>query len=181
MNVNTTALADEIVKLAKEELKTPEELQAFADGFDKAASFSDISKYLTNTSARDGGASILAKAGVGLAGALIGAGVVKGINSISNGVTNLQLRNKFETALAQVMSGNRIVRGYSPDKSKAYAETIFKFAPNVASDPNLLGSILANIVQGEGVDPMTIKTLVDLEGRYKDNNSTSPIPGFKLG
>jgi hypothetical protein len=52
---------------------------------------------------------------------------------------------------------------------KGYADTVFRFAPNVASDVNLLTSILANAVHGESIDPMTIKTLTELENRFTSN------------
>ena len=119
------------------------------------------------------------KAGFGLAAGMAGAGMIGAINSWKKDSTNFKLRNKFEMALAQVMATNRVVKGASPEKAKAYAETIFKFAPNVAADANLLGSVLANAVLGEGIDSMTIKSLVDLEGRYMDNNSPSQFQTIK--
>lgn len=119
--------------------------------------------------------SLLKSLGTGtgaLAMGLAGAAVAKGIMSSSAALVNHGLENKFDMALAQVMSTNRVVKGANPDRVKTYARTIFKFAPHVASDPNLLSSILANAVLGEGIDPQTIKTLTELEGRYKDNSST---------
>ena len=143
---------------------------AFVKGFTKVAAGPEMGEF--------GKAAI--KAGFGLAAGLAGAGVVHSINSWRQSSTNVVLRNKFEMALAQVMATNRVVKGSNPEKAKAYAETIFKFAPNVAADPNLLGSILANAVLGEGIDSMTIKSLVDLEGRHNDNTAFSPLPSFKV-
>lgn len=154
---------------------------SFMEGFEKTAGVSDFLKTLTYTNVfptEEIGKAAL-KAGFGLAAGLAGVGIVKGINSGHSAYVTSGLRNKFEMALANVMSTNRVVRGASPEKAKNYAETIFKFAPNVAADPNLLGSILANAVLGEGIDSTTIKSLVDLEGRYRDNNSSTALPTFK--
>ena len=166
-----------------------EQANAFVEGFEKEAAMpfgtgftnaakatiSATSPFFTNEAI--GNAAL--KAGFGLAAGLAGAGIVKGFNMMGGHLSSTGLRNKFEMALAQVMATNRVVKGASPERAKSYAETIFKFAPNVAADPNLLGSILANAVLGEGIDSMTIKSLVDLEGRHNDNNSSGPLPTFK--
>lgn len=128
--------------------------------------------------AEDSFRTIAAKAGVGLAAGVLGAGLVGAINSYRASSMDSALRQKFERALAQVIANNRVVKGAPVEKAKTYAETIFKFAPNVAADANLLSSILANAVLGEGIDQMTIKNLVDLEGRYRDNTGFRPIPSF---
>lgn len=125
-------------------------------------------------------AKTIGKVGVGLAAGLLGAGLIGAINHYRTTSTSSTLRRKFEAALAQVMATNKVVKGVSQDKAKNYAETIFKFAPNVAADVNLLSSILANAVLGEGIDQMTIKNLVDLEGRYMDNMNPSQIQSFKV-
>ena len=88
------------------------------------------------------------------------------------------LHTKFLTALEKAMTLNQVLKDAvangKRDKIKSYAETIFKFAPNVSTDPNLLGGILANTIHGDGVDVMTIKTLGDLESRFVENRSFNP-------
>ncbi len=111
--------------------------------------------------------------GQGLGGAFINTAIAA-VGSGIKGVNNGHLHTRFLTALENAISSNRIIKEANKEKVRQYAETIFKFAPNVATDPNLLSSILANAIHGEGIDPMTVKTLTELEGRYTDNTSFSP-------
>ena len=122
---------------------------------------------------------ILAKSGVGLATGLAGAAMVGGVNSYMSSSSNSALRSQFEKALALVIANNPYVKRAPKDRVKDYAETIFKFAPHVAADPNILGSVLANVIQGEGIDQMTIKNLVDLESLHKENMAYGPLMGIK--
>jgi hypothetical protein len=170
-------MLDKIRAIALEKLGSEEAADAFVEGFvshtmEKSASFSQYA-------GRVMGNPNFQKVGFGLAASLVGAGIVKGFSSGPKAIEGHALRNKFDMALAQVMSTNKIVKGANPDRAKEYAETMFRFAPHVASDPNLLGSVLSNAIQGESVDANTIKMLVDLEGRYVDNNRPSPLLGIK--
>lgn len=171
-------MLEKLRKIALEKFASEAEADAFMSGFEKEAFLGMSPRMMVDVRSAMG--PNLAKAAVGLGAALIGATILKGISSGSGAITNYGLRNKFELALAQVMANNKIVRGSNPAKAKQYAETIFRFAPNVASDANLLSSVLANAVLGEGVDPQTIKTLVDLEGRYADNSKPAGLPGIKF-
>lgn len=175
-------MLEKIRQMAMEKLASEEEVNAFMEGFEAQMLNKEASLFngnLGNVILNGMSNPNAQKAAFGLAAGLLGAAIVKGVNSGSSAVANYNLRNKFEMALAQVMSTNRVVKGAKPEKAKEYAETLFRFAPHVASDPNLLSSILANAVLGEGVDPQTIKTLVDLEGRYVDNNRSNPLVGIK--
>jgi hypothetical protein len=155
---------------------------AFMEGFLKEAAVQGafnfgtpigtaIREFITNPNV----AKPLATLGVGMLGAMAAKGVISAIGARANS----QARARFESALAQAMQGNKLVRSADPQKVKNYAETIYKFAPTVAGDPNLLAYVLANVVQGEGIDVTTIKTLTDLEGRVKDNASPSPFINFR--
>lgn len=178
-------MLEKIRALAMEKLASEEEVDAFMEGFEqtmlsKEANFgSGFKNILMQTGSPDGG-SLMAKAVVGLGASLLGAAIVKGISSGSNAIGDRMLRNKFDMALAQVMSSNKIVKGARPERARDYAETIFRFAPHVAADPNLLGSILSNAVLGESIDPQTIKTLVELEGRYVESKRTQPLAGIRM-
>lgn len=116
-------------------------------------------------------AAEIAKGASGGIGKALGAGVigiglglgVHGMSAMMNQASVQNLRGKYEAALGQAISSNQILRNAEPIKVRSYGETVFKFAPHVAADPNLLTSILANAVLGEGIDPMTIRTLTDLE------------------
>lgn len=169
-------MLDKIRELAMEKFASVEEVDAFMAGFEKSALFHGnfggvLMKGLNNIE--------LAKPLGALAVGLAGAAIIKSVSSGTAIASEYKLRGRFDMALAQVMSGNKIVRGARPEKVKDYAETIFRFAPHVASDPNLLASTLANVVQGEGIDANTVKMLVELEGRYTDNNRTGPWATLK--
>lgn len=117
----------------------------------------------------------------GAFGKAIGAGVgalalgfgAHGLATALSGANTQALKGKFDKAFAEVTAHNPIVQNAEPAKVRSYAETIFKFAPHVACDANLLSSILANAVHGEGIDPMTIRTLADLEGRLVESKKAS--------
>lgn len=111
--------------------------------------------------------------GQGLGNLAVTAGV-SSVGSLYRSVNNTMLHSKFLQALERAYQGNRILKEADKEKVLQYAETVFKFAPNVATDANLLSSILANAIHGEGIDPMTIKTLTDLEGKFTDNATFSP-------
>lgn len=111
--------------------------------------------------------------GQGLGQLAVTAGV-SSVGSLYRSVNNMALHGKFLQALERAYQGNRILKEADKEKVLQYAETVFKFAPNVATDSNLLSSILANAIHGEGIDPMTIKTLTDLEGKFTDNSTFSP-------
>lgn len=168
-------MLDKIRALALEKLGSEQAVDAFMEGFQKEAAAGMFGQHATRFFTNP----LIGKAAVGLGTALLGAAIVKGVSTGSNAYENNQLRHKFDMALAQVMSTNKIVKGARPEKVHEFAETFFRFAPHVASDPNLLGSILSNAVLGESIDPQTIKTLVDLEGRYTDNHRTTPLVGIK--
>lgn len=169
-------MLDKIRAIALEKLGSEEAADAFMEGFCKTAA-ENHEKVAANWSFGEGAA----KAGMGIAGGLLTAGIVSGISTFNRNRENYAMRGKFDMALASVVSTNKIVKGARPEKVRDFAETFFSFAPHVASDPNLLGSILSNALLGESIDPQTIKTLVELEGRYNDNRKVGPLPGIKLG
>lgn len=105
--------------------------------------------------------------GKALVGGVAGLGVA-GIMSLMNTVSDNKLYNDYLKALNVAVRENRILKAANPKKVSDFGQTIFKFAPHVATDPNLLSSILANAIHGEGIDPMTIRTLTELESRYQD-------------
>jgi hypothetical protein len=113
--------------------------------------------------------------GKGIGATAVGLGVA-GLGAAANMVSRSGLHTKFLAALETAVQKNVVLRQAEPEKVHQYAETVFKFAPNVATDPNLLSSILANAIHGDGIDPMTIRTLSDLEGRYAENQSSTFSP-----
>lgn len=114
------------------------------------------------------GSSLVGALGKGVGGVAMGLGI-HGLNLAFSEANRGALHTQFLSSLAKAVSSNRILREADKTKVQQYAETIFRFAPHVAGDSNLLSSILANAIHGEGIDPMTIKTLGDLESRYVEN------------
>lgn len=174
-----------VLEIVREEagkrFSTEAEIDAFMDGFEKQAGFGlfnsgAITQLMGNPKVQEAAA----KAGFGLAAGLVGAAVVKGFNFSGAAITNNTLKSKFESSLTFVSNNNKIVKNANPTKVKSYANTLFSFAPNVSSDPNLLSSLLANAVLGEGIDPMTIKAITDLEGRYTENIAPKPLIGMRV-
>lgn len=123
---------------------------AFTQGFVKEAFLGDV--------AQGAGKAL----GAGVVGLGLGLGI-HGVSSAISSVSNGMLRTQYEKAFSKCLSSNPILAQADNSKVRSYGETIFKFAPHVAADPNLLSTILTNAVHGEGVDPMTIRTLADLE------------------
>lgn len=111
--------------------------------------------------------------GQGLGTLAVTAGVTS-VGSLFRSVNNMALHSKFLQSLERAYQGNRILKEADREKVMQYAETIFKFAPHVATDSNILSSVLANAIHGEGIYPDTIKMLVDLEGKFTDNATFSP-------
>jgi hypothetical protein len=115
----------------------------------------------------------------GLGGAAVGIGVglgIHGVSSMMNGVGTSGLHGKFKEAYSKAIAMNPVVaEGHrtEPARVDSYAETIFKFAPHVACDANLLSTVLANAVHGENVDPTIIKSIVDLESKLIETRKNS--------
>jgi hypothetical protein len=172
-----TGMLEKIKQLALEKCAGDERLAAeFLEGFydeiltKQAAAAFDLHKPI------DIGNAVVKNfsegLGKGLAGLTLGLGVSAVASAAKNVVTN-NLHTEFMEALRQAVASNPILRQANKQKVVNYAQTIFKFAPHVATDANLLSSILANAVHGEGVDPQTIKTLTDLESRYTMTTSAT--------
>jgi len=166
-------LETQLEQIAATQFNSPAEREAFVDSFVKQATdgLMDKEAFDWGTLAKattEGGGKAIGALGVGL----LGAALAKGINTASGSMAASQNRQKFEAALAQVLATNKIVKE-NPARAKTYAESLFKFAPNVMGDANLLSQVLANVVQGEGIDPGTIKSITDLEDRFRGNLAPS--------
>lgn len=110
------------------------------------------------------------KASAGFAGNMAVGALVGGFRLVKD-----QFRyQRFLKALEQAISNSHTLREANRQKVGKYADTIYRFAPLVAVDPNLLQSVLTNAILGDGIDLMTIKSLTDLQGRYSDNASLNP-------
>ncbi len=155
-------MLDKIKQIGLEKFAGDEEMaDAFVEGFAKEAF--DLGEF---------NKGVAGAVGKGIGGTMIGLGLAGFGKALSN--VNLGgLHNQFMTSLEHAVAVNPVLKQADRAKVVNYGETIFKFAPHVATDANLLSSILANAVHGDGIDPMTIRTLSDLEARYVDNHSST--------
>lgn len=141
-----------------------EEQNRFVDltieNMEKAGSLMD---FLNN--GRTGFAGEVGKAVANTAVPLLGGlGVAAGaaaIRSIANGMN----RSKFEAALKMAVSRNAVLQHADQERVKSLADSIYATAPNVSTDPNILGQVLGNAVRGENLDIQTVKMLAELESR----------------
>lgn len=166
---------------------TDVEADAFMDGFVKEASANPLfSGSRPNTSPRQntgsGGDSVFSNGlskglseglGKGL-GAIALNGIVAGVARVVDSAHNAGLYRQFTEALKRVIETNRIVKNADRERVISYAETIFKFGPNVAADANILSQLLSNAVHGEGIDPNSVETITRLEERYAGKRSFQP-------
>jgi hypothetical protein len=178
-------LYESIRKKASQLFPEDEKAQAeFVEGFiTKTASVFDDLKYSSSTQiGSEGRKSSLGSQftegfwarGVAQAAgkALVGAGaatIFASLGSMYGAVQSHKLYNAFLKSFREVMNTNRVIKAAGPEKALNYAHTIFKFAPHVATDANLLSSVLANAIHGEGIDPMTIRSLTELESKYSQS------------
>lgn len=110
--------------------------------------------------------------GKALVGGTVAAGFA-GLVSLAKVVSNHALYNNYLKALNEAVQSNQVLKGADKSKVLNFGNTIFKFAPHVATDPNMLSSILANAIHGDGIDPMSIRMLTELESRYQDTKGDS--------
>jgi hypothetical protein len=139
---------------------------AFVDGFCKeAADWGRLSNELAKQFA--GGL------GKGLGTLAVAGGVAlaaKGVMDSNSGHSHA----RFQAALDAAIKSNPVLHDADKAKLAQYGETIYKFSPSVAADPNVLGAVLSNAIHFNGIFPDTIKMLTELEGRYQQNNAFSP-------
>lgn len=111
-----------------------------------------------------------AKIGLGVAA---GAGLM-GAHGLYEGLIQRPIQNRrFDAALEQAIQRNQVLQHAERSKVNDMANTIRKYAPNAAADPNLLSSILSNAVMMDGIDPTVLQSLLNLERTYKDTNKLS--------
>lgn len=139
-------------------------LEKYAGDQDKAKEFTTgfLKEAFTWESVSKGAGGAL---GAGVVGAGLGL-AVHGLSTLMADKNNSALHDKFRSVLAHVISQSSLLKNTDSSKVNAYAETVFKFAPHVACDPNLLSAALTSAAHGEVMDMTTVKALSDLEIRY---------------
>ena len=164
-------MLNKIAQLGLQKFSGDQELaKEFVQGFVKQALSLPVKGSLAHHMLGEASGGLAAAVGKGLGATGVALGLA-GVSAAVNAVSASGLHSKFMSSLEGAVQKNVVLRQADPEKVRQYAETVFKFAPNVATDPNLLSSILANAIHGDGIDPMTIRTLSDLEGRFVENKS----------
>lgn len=174
----TQSLYEQVQELALEKYAgDKEQATAFTEAFIKQAFFGELNKEAAAPVGFMG--KLFEGAGQALGAGAIGLGLGLGMHGLSSairGANDMGLRSKFEQALHSAVQGNEMLRHAlteHPGRVEAFADTLFKFAPHVVCDPNVLAHLLVNAVQGESVDIATIKTISELENRYTENRRNS--------
>jgi hypothetical protein len=178
-------LAEDFVKgFAKEAMSTPRP-QTMAQELKDAATHQlnvdklrlDQSKFDMERKTKDGlgpaRSGFMNEVGKGMGNLVLTLGIA-GVGKVYNNISMDRLHTKFLAALEKAIQSNHLIGEADRSKVMQYANTLFKFAPNIATDVNVLTSVLSNAIHGEGIDPATIKALTDIEGRFAENDSFSP-------
>ncbi len=117
--------------------------------------------------------------GLGMAAGM-GAGMYAA-GHLAGTVKNAAQYKKFTAVFDYVVKHNQVLKHQyeqNPKKLRSFAETIFDFSPNVAMDPNLLSTVLANAAMGDSMDPTTIDALAKLQSNYtKVHEEGMPFSG----
>lgn len=167
---------DQIKEKALAMYGSEEKADAFMEGFAKEAALWDYTlpgKDDTKTLGTNILDNMSGQLGKGIGNVLLNTAVT-GAGKVVSGVKGMNAYKDFLVALNKAIEINKVLKGADRNKVLAYGQTVFKFAPHVALDANMLASILANAVHGEGIDPMTIRTLSELEAKYQDNTQFLP-------
>jgi hypothetical protein len=163
-------LAEDFVKgFAKEAMSTPRP-QTMAQELKDAATHMERKTKDGLGPARSG---FMNEVGKGMGNLVLTLGIA-GVGKVYNNISMDRLHTKFLAALEKAIQSNHLIGEADRSKVMQYANTLFKFAPNIATDVNVLTSVLSNAIHGEGIDPATIKALTDIEGRFAENDSFSP-------
>lgn len=94
-----------------------------------------------------------------------GLGVAAGLGAV-RAIAGGMNKSKFEAALRMAISRNSVLQNADQERVKSLADSIYATAPNVSTDPNILGQVLANAIRQDGnIDIQTVKMLSELESR----------------
>lgn len=159
----TLALMDargviKVAELAEADLNIVEELVK------QASEYAEEDKPKTNPFEKGFGEG----AGRGLAMAGLSAAAL-GAYAGAKAINRSMQHSKFLSAVKQAIASSEVLAHEPPSKVLSYGETIFKFAPTVASDVHLLTTMLEAAVRSGGLDYSLIKTITEIEGRHGQN------------
>jgi len=101
-------------------------------------------------------------------------------SAIGSAVSNSTLKTKYLKAMETAIRRSSILQQADKSKVMSFGDTIFKFAPSVATDANVLGMVLANAIHGETLDPMTIQSLQNMERSYRERTANQGFGGIRV-
>ena len=104
----------------------------------------------------------MGKAALGLGIGALGGLASMAVNKIGRVFGATANRASYDRAFRTAMKDSEILQN-DPMKAKRMADTIFGFAPMVASDPNVLSNILVNSIHGDSMDLQTVRAVTELE------------------
>lgn len=122
-----------------------------------------------------GNGAALLGAGAAAVGTTLAANAISGlassaISKIGKSYGAHSNRQEFENAFKESMDNSEILQ-QDPIKSRKMAETIFRVAPTMSGDSNLLTNILNNAIHGDSMDLQTVKVLTELEEKHNKNRN----------
>lgn len=157
-------IKDEYLKDAKAALS--EELESMAK---QAGFFGEAVKYgagaLEGAKGAMGSGAVggaVALGGLALGGSALRALTTMAVNKIGRSYGHKADRVSYDRAFRTALEMSDILKN-DPIKAKRMADTIFGFAPIVASDANVLENILSNTIHGESIDLQTVRAVTELE------------------
>lgn len=142
-----------------------------AEGIDKEASYG--AAFGSALKGGLGGAATggaLATGVLGLGGAALtglGALAVKKVGKSFGASSN---RAAYDHAFQEALRRSELLQQADPAHVKRMADSIFSFAPTVASDSNVLTNILVNAIHGDSIDLQTIRAVTELEEKLTKMN-----------
>jgi hypothetical protein len=122
-----------------------------------------------------GGAGALLGAGAAVAGVSLASNAISGlasaaINKIGKSYSAGNNRQAYEAAFREAVANSDLLQ-QDPAKARKMGETIFRVAPTISGDANLLTNILNNSIHGDSMDLQTVKVLTELEEKHTKNRN----------
>lgn len=125
------------------------------NGMDKEAGFG------SDFAAAFGGKEV-GKAALGMGATALGGLGAMAVSKVSKGFGASSNRAAYDAALQKAISSSEVLQN-DPQKAKRMGDSVFGFAPTVASDANVLRNILDNAIYGDSIDLQTVRAVTELE------------------
>lgn len=148
----------EFIQACGEEL----ERSMAVNGIEKEAGFG--ADLMTGMSGKAVGGAL-----VGLGASALGGLGAMAVNKVAKGFGASSNRAAYDTALQKAISSSEVLQN-DPQKAKRMGDSIFGFAPNVASDANVLRNVLDNAIYGDSIDLQTVRAVTELEEKLNKMN-----------